>query len=310
MTTPPFALENLRRRHAEVVREHGPWTAHNIHLQGPVWTIGSRIDAHAAKLRAVTQVVADLARAPLHDLRVLDLGCLEGQYAIEFASQGASVVAVDVREGNLAKARFVRDHFGLDNLELRLDDVRNLSEAGYGRFDVVLCLGLLYHLDAPDVMALIDAMAAICDRVLVVQTQVSLRPARAIRHRENVYRGSRMIEPDLGHPFAALGNRHRFVLTEASLCNALGDAGFTSVLSMRRPRAALTFRDFASLAAVRGERMQILGAPPVNHIRDVVPERPLQAVHPSQRPVRRLLWPVLWPLLTRVRRLRERRRPR
>jgi hypothetical protein len=34
--------------------------------------------------------------------------------------------------------------------------VRNLSEQRYGRFDVVLCVGLLYHLNEPDVLELLS----------------------------------------------------------------------------------------------------------------------------------------------------------
>jgi 2-polyprenyl-3-methyl-5-hydroxy-6-metoxy-1,4-benzoquinol methylase len=45
--------------------------------------------------------------------------------------------------------RLAKEALELENLEVRLEDVRALDPQRHGAFDVVLCLGLLYHLDAP-----------------------------------------------------------------------------------------------------------------------------------------------------------------
>src|SRR5262245_40348103 len=135
---PFMTADELRQRKEEVTRLHGEWTGHNFHIAEGIYTV----EKHQGdpKLRRVVQVVSDLAGRPLDQLRVLDLGCLEGQYAIEFARHGARVVAMDGRDVNLAKARFVKDVLSLGNLELVKDDVRNLSKAKYGEFDVVVGL--------------------------------------------------------------------------------------------------------------------------------------------------------------------------
>ena len=91
--------------------------------------------------------MSDLAKRPISELRILHLACLEGQYAVEFARQGAQVVAIEGREANIEKARFSKRALGLDNLELIHGDVRDLSRERHGSFDIVLCLGILYHLD-------------------------------------------------------------------------------------------------------------------------------------------------------------------
>ncbi len=67
--------------------------------------------------------------------------------AVELARLGANVVGIEGREANLAKARFAKEALSLENPEFHQDDVRNLSKEKYGRFDVVLCLGILYHLN-------------------------------------------------------------------------------------------------------------------------------------------------------------------
>ena len=91
----------------------------------------------------------------MEGLRILDLGCGEGIYSIELARHKAQVVAMDGRETHLEKVRFIKRALSLDSLEVVQDDVRNLSLAKYGKFDVVLCLGILYHLKAPDVSLLL-----------------------------------------------------------------------------------------------------------------------------------------------------------
>jgi SAM-dependent methyltransferase len=118
------------------------------------------------------QLAADLTGRPLSELRVLDLGALEGQYAVEFALHGAEVMAIEGREANAAKARLAAEVLGLDNLEIRQEDVRGLSAERHGSFDVVLCLGLLYHLDRNDLFPFLDQLAEVCTSLLILDTHV------------------------------------------------------------------------------------------------------------------------------------------
>jgi tRNA (mo5U34)-methyltransferase len=85
------------------------------------------------------------------DLRgrtVLDIGCNAGFYAIEMKRRGAErVVGIDSDEGYLAQARFAAEVCGVDiELEqMSVYEVGRLEE----RFDVVLFMGVLYHLRHP-----------------------------------------------------------------------------------------------------------------------------------------------------------------
>src|SRR3954451_20701742 len=187
---------DLRARRADLIRTHGPWTAHSIHLGDGVYTDDDpvRRASNADALRRFTQITADLAGRPIHELRVLDLGCLEGQYGIELALQGAEVVGVDVREEHLAKARFAAERLGLRRYDVRCDDIRNLHPDSYGVFDVVLCIGILYHLDAPDVFDVIRRMAAVCSRLLLVDTHVSDWRGKRLSYDGRGYRGRKKFE--------------------------------------------------------------------------------------------------------------------
>src|SRR5829696_8338607 len=124
------------RRKAEIEQQYGKWVAHNIKLADGVYTISPEGPYNMTAPDRFLQVVSDIAGAPVSSLRVLDLACLEGAYAVEFALHGAQVVGIEGRRMNVAKAEFSKEVLGLNNLTLYEDDVRNLSEEKYGRFDV------------------------------------------------------------------------------------------------------------------------------------------------------------------------------
>src|SRR5207237_6924907 len=120
------------------------------HLGDGIYTLSAEPTGDEVKLRRVTQIVSDVLGGRFEGARILDLACLEGMYALELASRGAEVVAIEGREANLEKARFAARALGLD-VDFRLGDVRDLGRDEHGEFDVVLCLGILYHLDTPDI---------------------------------------------------------------------------------------------------------------------------------------------------------------
>jgi tRNA (mo5U34)-methyltransferase len=79
---------------------------------------------------------------------VLDVGCNAGFYALEMKRRGAArVLGIDDSESYLAQARFAAEVSGLDVEFERLSvyDVGRLGE----RFDLVIFMGVLYHLRHP-----------------------------------------------------------------------------------------------------------------------------------------------------------------
>ena len=61
--------------------------------------MGWRIDPEGVETRALAEV------APVAGLRVLELGCGDGRLTFRYASDAASVLAVDPDEGEVEKAR-------------------------------------------------------------------------------------------------------------------------------------------------------------------------------------------------------------
>jgi tRNA (mo5U34)-methyltransferase len=133
-----------RREIERQVRALGPWF-HNLDLRGvktaPDHFLG---DYPALKWRQFAQAVpADLSGAS-----VLDIGCNAGFYALEMKRRGARrVVGIDSDETYLAQARFAAEVCRAD-IEFRNMSVYDLAALGE-RFDLVLFLGVLYHLRHP-----------------------------------------------------------------------------------------------------------------------------------------------------------------
>lgn len=249
-------VEIARERMLEVETAHGAWSADNIRLADNLYTLavprrnepGKPYTGHEGvdpRVRRFVQVVADLSGRPLSALRVLDLGPLEGAFAIEFALHGAEVLAIEGREANLAKIRFVQEVLDLKNLTLVHDDIRNLHPDRHGHFDVVLCSGVLYHLDAPSLAPFLGRVAEVCRRFALVDTHVSPVAAESYVADGHTFWGQTVVEHDSGlteeerlaRPWMALDNVTSFHLTRRSLYNLLRHAGFTSVLECHNPMA-------------------------------------------------------------------------
>lgn len=222
---------------ADFIAAHGPWTAHDIRLADGVYTLGGeRNENHLLYLKRVVTAVRDASRKSLSQLRVLDLGALEGGFAIEFAMQGSTVVAVEGRQESCDKIAFAKQALGLDNLTVVCGDARE-AIGSLGQFDVILCLGLLYHLDRGTVCRFLADLFARTDHLCVLDTHVALFNRSSVEFAGRPYFGADMPEHPPGATaeqkaashWASLDNDFSFYFTEASLCNFLMDIGFSSV---------------------------------------------------------------------------------
>ena len=135
-----LTVDEIRTR-AEAL---GPWF-HNIDLQGvktaPDHFLG---DYPAVKWRRFSDAVP----ADLSGRSVLDIGCNAGFYSIEMKRRGADrVLGIDFDPEYLEQARFAAEVSGVE-IECRQLSVYDVAAIGE-RFDVVLFMGVLYHLRHP-----------------------------------------------------------------------------------------------------------------------------------------------------------------
>lgn len=113
--------------------------------------------------------------------RVLDLGCASGEHSRFLASQGFSVVGVDVSEESLDLARGVESS---GNVRFVQGDIRDLKELVSPGFGGAICLGntLVHLLGESDLRQAFDALAAVLDEGGIFLFQI-LNYARLRRNR-------------------------------------------------------------------------------------------------------------------------------
>jgi len=103
------------------------------------------------RFRHFMPAVVAAAGGSLAGKRVLDIACNAGFWSIQCALLGArEVVGFDARPERIEQATLVSDIVGLRNVRFQVLDYWGMSpDALGGTFDVVLHLGLLYHLPKP-----------------------------------------------------------------------------------------------------------------------------------------------------------------
>jgi tRNA (mo5U34)-methyltransferase len=147
------------------IAELGPWF-HNLHLPdgretAPGHPLG---DFPAFKWR---QIEGSLP-ADLTGTRALDIGCNAGFYAFQLAARGAEVLALDLDEHYLQQGRWAAQLLDPEGrVKFRQGSVYDLVEVE-GSFEVVLFMGVLYHLRYP--LLALDVVAEKVGGSLVLQT--------------------------------------------------------------------------------------------------------------------------------------------
>jgi tRNA (mo5U34)-methyltransferase len=158
-------LQSLGRAAPGEIAALAPWF-HNIHLPGGVQTAPDHPlgDFPAFKW-------AEIATALPEDLsgwRALDVGCNAGFYSFELAKRGADVLGIDVDEHYLRQARWASERAEVAGSvafrRLAVYELARLDET----FDLVLFMGVLYHLRHP--LLALDLVASKARRLVVLQT--------------------------------------------------------------------------------------------------------------------------------------------
>jgi tRNA (mo5U34)-methyltransferase len=147
----------------------GPWF-HNLHLPDGTQTCPDHWlgDFPAFKWRQLAPHVPQ----DLTGWSCLDIGCNAGFYTFQLAQRGARVLGIDVDTRYLRQARWAARRFGPDvesRVRFEQMQVYDLARLPEGEsFDLVLFMGVLYHLRYP--MLGLDLVCQRVRRLMVFQT--------------------------------------------------------------------------------------------------------------------------------------------
>ncbi|MGI6656975.1 MAG: tRNA 5-methoxyuridine(34)/uridine 5-oxyacetic acid(34) synthase CmoB [Desulfobulbus sp.] len=200
-----LAPDDHRRLH-DILRGLMPWR------KGPFSIFGIDIDAEWQSNRKWERIVPELP-----DLRgkiIADIGCNNGYYMFRMVPyRPALVVGFEPYVQHYATFNLLNTFAGQDNLRVELLGIEHLPLFP-ASFDVIFCLGILYHRPSP-IQCLRDLYAALRPGgVLIIESQaipgdepVALFPARTYAKAPGTW----------------------FVPTASCLCNWLARCGFADI---------------------------------------------------------------------------------
>jgi SAM-dependent methyltransferase len=174
--------EEIRRAIAAFPRWH-----YQFDLQGqltPIWH-QQNVNRHEQRARYFLEPLVEFFGGSLAGKRVLDLGCNAGFWALRVIEADCSyVVGVDGRKMHIDQANLVFEvnEVPRTRYEFVCADIFDADYLRLGPFDIVLCLGLLYHVSKP--VELFERIAATNAEIVLIDTALSLVPGACleIRH--------------------------------------------------------------------------------------------------------------------------------
>lgn len=168
-------MERVDDRHSRYVRglgdrleKNGWW--HSFELPG------GRLIQGANSLEGLKERVAGFPiAADLRGKRVLDIGAWDGWFSFEMERRGASVVSVDCFDNK--NFRYLHRELG-SKIDYRIMDMYELTRDKLGTFDIVLFLGVLYHLKHP--LLALERVCSLTRDLCIVETLVCPEPGPPI----------------------------------------------------------------------------------------------------------------------------------
>lgn len=257
----------VETKYREIIQQHGPWTAHDIDL-GHGFTTMSKglhqqwrvdwtrylIETYSSPSSKVLRFLNSLGLAKnsrsekIRNKRILDLASLEGLFTIEFAKLGATTTGLEIRDVHLAKARFAQETLNLRKCRFVQGDVRKIPPE-LGKFDIIICAGILYHLDFPDCVTFLKDIAKRSTDIVILDSHLAydnindsvlpLTEMREYTFQDQTFRGRAIIEhaehvtgeeKAKSHVWASIDNNISVWLAEEDVVHIMQEQGFRLIL--------------------------------------------------------------------------------
>jgi SAM-dependent methyltransferase len=219
----------------------GPWNYHVLQMANRHFE-PERLAYHRTKYGEDQRIKYITYFLDLRGLRTLELGPLEGHTSVLLEKMGVREnIAIEARTENMRKCARIKEKYGLANttfIQQNIEDLYNGREQpNYsGKFDLVICLGVLYHVPNPA-----KALEWCCTQSnnlflgthYVEEEDLWRYPAggfaeEAFQYRGEVYRAMRCVEGGQADPVSGM-SPSSFWLYEADLLTMLRNCGYNTI---------------------------------------------------------------------------------
>lgn len=137
----------------------------------PTYDGGALDQIHATRTQMLDAALDTEFGSDRSGLSALDMACHQGWFSAHLAQSGfGQITGVDTRAEHVRDASLIRDVLRLDHWRVVQSDIHDLTPENAGTHDLVLCFGLIYHLENP--VGALRVARNLCRRLCLVETQV------------------------------------------------------------------------------------------------------------------------------------------
>jgi tRNA (mo5U34)-methyltransferase len=144
----------------------------------------TRVNRHQQRFQYFFEPLVRLFGGSLTGKRILDLGCNAGFWSLKAVEANAEfVLGIDARQMHVDQADLVFEVKGIDagRYEFTAGNIFHFDLESYGDFDIVLNLGLMYHVSKH--VDLVEKIAAVNSDLMVVDTAIAPLPGSYLKIR-------------------------------------------------------------------------------------------------------------------------------
>ena len=127
---------------------------------------------HTTRAGIIFPFLDEFYKGRWQQIDCLDIACNQGWFSSQIAIRGAhQVTGIDIRESHIKMANTIKDLTNLTNLTFKVQDFLEIDTAANEKADLVLFLGILYHLDNP--LQAIRKIRSLTKHLCIIETQVA-----------------------------------------------------------------------------------------------------------------------------------------
>lgn len=159
-----FTADKIELINAYGPYNHSVWTYEGLRITNEEKLAG-RVELIAGKIREC--ILKNFTMDEIGKMSLVDIGCYDG-WILQALSDlpFAEIVGIEPRESNITKARMIRE---LLNIKSRIKfEIGDIDSLGDKKFDIVICTGLLHHLES--IPSALHKRRSVCRRMLFLES--------------------------------------------------------------------------------------------------------------------------------------------